>query len=70
MRYTEVRMSKLAHELLSDLDKETVDFVPNYDELRGRAQSVLPTRLPGAAGQRFGRYRGGHGDQYSAAQPH
>jgi DNA gyrase subunit A len=32
MRYTEVRMSKLAHELLSDLEKETVDFVPNYDE--------------------------------------
>ena len=33
MRYTEVRMSRLAHELLSDLEKETVDFAPNYDEL-------------------------------------
>ena len=32
MRYTEVRMSKIAHELLADLDKETVDFIPNYDE--------------------------------------
>ena len=32
MRYTEVRMSKIAHELLADLDKETVDFLPNYDE--------------------------------------
>ncbi|MDE2220991.1 MAG: DNA gyrase subunit A, partial [Gammaproteobacteria bacterium] len=32
MRYTEVRMSKLAHELLADIDKETVDFTPNYDE--------------------------------------
>src|ERR1700732_5154765 len=32
MRYTEVRMSKFAHELLKDLDKETVDFAPNYDE--------------------------------------
>ena len=32
MRYTEVRMSKIAHEVLADLDKETVDFIPNYDE--------------------------------------
>jgi DNA gyrase subunit A len=45
MRYTEVRLSKLAHELLQDLDKDTVDFVPNYD---GSMQEplVLPTRLP------------------------
>jgi DNA gyrase subunit A len=45
MRYTEVRMSKLAHELLSDLDKETVDFTPNYDESETEPQ-VLPTRIP------------------------
>ena len=45
MRYTEVRMSKLAHELLSDLEKETVDFVPNYDESEHEPQ-VLPTRVP------------------------
>ena len=45
MRYTEVRMSRLAHELLSDLDKETVDFVPNYDESEYEPQ-VLPTRVP------------------------
>jgi DNA gyrase subunit A len=45
MRYTEVRMSKLAHELLSDIDKETVDFVPNYDESE-HEPSVLPTRVP------------------------
>lgn len=45
MRYTEVRMSKFAHELLKDLDKETVDFVPNYDETEF-APSVLPTRVP------------------------
>ena len=32
MRYTEVRMSRIAHEVLADLDKETVDFIPNYDE--------------------------------------
>ena len=45
MRYTEVRMSKLAHELLADIDKETVDFTPNYDESEIEP-SVLPTRIP------------------------
>jgi DNA gyrase subunit A len=45
MRYTEVRMSKIAQELLADIDKETVDFVPNYDESE-REPSVLPTRIP------------------------
>jgi DNA gyrase subunit A len=45
MRYTEVRMARIAHELLADLDKETVDFVPNYDESE-REPSVLPTRVP------------------------
>ena len=45
MRYTEIRMSKLAHTLLADLDKETVDFVPNYDETEF-APVVLPTRIP------------------------
>src|SRR6201746_20573 len=45
MRYTEVRMSRLASELLADIEKETVDFVPNYDESE-REPSVLPTRLP------------------------
>ncbi len=45
MRYTEVRMAKIAHELLADLDKETVDFGPNYD---GSEQEplVLPTKIP------------------------
>ncbi len=45
MRYTEVRMARIAHELLADIDKETVDFVPNYDESE-REPSILPTRLP------------------------
>ena len=45
MRYTEVRMSKLAHELLSDLEKETVDYSPNYDETEWEPQ-VMPTRVP------------------------
>ncbi|MDH4020166.1 MAG: DNA gyrase subunit A, partial [Xanthomonadales bacterium] len=46
MRYTEVRMSKLAHELLADLAKETVNFGPNYDESEYEPL-VLPTRVPG-----------------------
>ncbi|XOZ34691.1 DNA gyrase subunit A [Halomonadaceae bacterium KBTZ08] len=45
MRYTEVRMRKLAHELLADLDKETVDYVPNYDGTE-QIPEVLPTRVP------------------------
>ncbi|RMX04627.1 DNA gyrase subunit A [Legionella jordanis] len=45
MRYTEVRMSKLAHALLADLEKETVDFSPNYDETEF-APVVLPARIP------------------------
>ncbi|MDH3979823.1 MAG: DNA gyrase subunit A [Gammaproteobacteria bacterium] len=45
MRYTEVRMAKIAHELIADLDKETVDFVANYDETE-REPSVFPTRVP------------------------
>lgn len=45
MRYTEVRMSKIAHELLADLDKETVDFIPNYDESE-KEPAVLPTKVP------------------------
>ena len=45
MRYTEVRMARIAHELLADLEKETVDFTPNYDESE-KEPSVLPTRVP------------------------
>jgi DNA gyrase subunit A len=45
MRYTEVRMTKLAGELLADIDKETVDFNPNYDESE-HEPAVLPTRIP------------------------
>ncbi len=45
MRYTEVRMSRIAHEMLADLDKETVDFVPNYDESE-REPVVFPARIP------------------------
>jgi DNA gyrase subunit A len=45
MRYTEIRMTKLAHALLEDLEKDTVDFVPNYDETES-IPHVLPTRIP------------------------
>jgi DNA gyrase subunit A len=45
MRYTEVRMAKIAHELLTDIDKETIDFVPNYDESE-LEPTVFPTRIP------------------------
>jgi DNA gyrase subunit A len=45
MRYTEVRMSRLAHELLADIEKETVDFIPNYDESE-HEPAVLPARIP------------------------
>jgi len=45
MRYTEVRMSRIAAELLADIDKETVDFAPNYDESEVEP-TVLPTRVP------------------------
>ncbi len=45
MRYTEIRMSRFAHALLADIEKDTVDFVPNYDETE-TAPVVLPTRIP------------------------
>ncbi|HIJ35472.1 MAG TPA: DNA gyrase subunit A, partial [Gammaproteobacteria bacterium] len=45
MRYTEIRMSKMAHDLLADLDKETVNFTPNYDESE-HEPAIMPTRLP------------------------
>ena len=45
MRYTEIRLSKISHEMLADIDKETVDFGPNYDGSESEPL-VLPTRLP------------------------
>jgi DNA gyrase subunit A len=45
MRYTEARMTRLTHELVADIDKETVDFQPNYDE-KELEPTVLPTRFP------------------------
>ena len=45
MRYTEVRMRKIAHDMLADLDKDTVDFIPNYDDSL-EEPTVLPSRIP------------------------
>lgn len=45
MRYTEIRMSKIAHELLSDLKKETINFIPNYDGTE-KIPEILPTKIP------------------------
>ena len=45
MRYTEVRMARIAHEMLADLDKETVDFTPNYDETE-HEPAVFPAKVP------------------------
>src|SRR6185369_1217013 len=44
-RYTEARLTRIATELLADIDKDTVDFIPNYDESR-EEPTVLPTRIP------------------------
>ena len=62
MRYTEVRMARIAQELLADIDKETVDFAPNYDETEFEP-AVLPTRIPnllinGSSGIAVGRTAG------------
>ena len=56
MRYTEARLSKISMEMLADLNKDTVDFVPNFDETE-KEPSVLPSRV-----------RRRYGDEYSAAQ--
>lgn len=45
MRYTEVRLAKISHELLADIDKETVDFLPNYDNSE-KEPAILPSRVP------------------------
>ena len=67
MRYTEVRMQKITQALLTDLDKETVNFSPNYDgELM--IPDVLPTRIPALFSKRFFRYCGRDGNEYSSTQ--
>ena len=67
MRYTESRLTKVAHELLEDIDKDTVDFQETYDASEQRAEGSAGS-LPQPSGQRFRRHRRRHGHQHSAAQ--
>ena len=68
MRYTEARLARLATEMLRDIDADTVDFTPNYDESR-QEPLVLPGALPEPARERRRRDRGRHGHEHPAAQP-
>ena len=61
-RYTECRLKRLAEELLADIEKETVDFVPNFDEST-EEPLVLPTKVPEPPDQRIRWHRGRHGHQ-------
>ncbi len=66
MRYTESRMAKVAHALLDDIDKDTVDFQPNYDGSE-HEPTVLPARFPNLPRQWRWRHRRRHGHQHGAA---
>ena len=68
MRYTEARLQALAEELMADLDKETVDFVPNYDETT-EEPTVLPAPIPNLLVNGSVGHRGRHGDERPPAQP-
>ena len=68
MRYTEARLAKASALLLADIDKDTVDFQPNYDETESEPR-VLPGAIPQPADQRRQRHRRRHGHQHPAAQP-
>jgi len=65
MRYTEARFAKAGEALLEDIDKETVDFQPNYDESL-KEPLVLPARFPNLLVNGCRRHCGWHGHQHSA----
>ena len=67
-RYTEARLSKISDEMLRDIEKDTVDWDPNFDESR-KEPRVLPCPVPQPAGKRLQRYRRWHGHQHPAPQP-
>ncbi len=67
MRYTEARLAKITEEILADLEKETVDFIPNFDQDAGRACRAAIKNAE-SADQWRQRHRRRHGDEYSAAQ--
>ena len=67
-RYTEAKMTRVAVTMLDDIDKETVNYQPNFDDrLLGTDRPALPDPEP--AGQRLQRHRRRHGDEHPAAQP-
>ena len=68
MRYTEVRMSRLAGELLADIEKETVDFIPNYDGSLNEP-AILPARFPNLLVNGSSGHCRGDGHQHPSAQP-
>ena len=68
MRYTEARLARIATEMLRDIEEETVDFGPNYDESLERAAGPAGA-VPEPARQRIVGHRGRHGDEHPAAQP-
>ena len=67
MRYTEARLSKISMEMLADINKDTVDFAPNFDETE-KEPIVLPSRYPNLSGKRNYRYCSRYGNQYSSSQ--
>ncbi|STI74897.1 DNA gyrase subunit A [Escherichia coli] len=68
MRYTEIRLAKIAHELMADLEKETVDFVDNYDGTE-KIPDVMPTKIPNLLVNGSSGNRRRYGNQHPAAQP-
>ena len=66
MRYTEARMTAVAEEMLLDIEKETVDFVDNYDGTRKEPKGCFP-RVPQLLLNGQTEHRGGYGDKYPAA---
>ena len=65
MRYTEARMSKIAMEMLRDIDKDTVDFIPNFDG-EEKEPYVLPSRFPNLIGKWIFWYSCWYGYQYTS----
>jgi DNA gyrase subunit A len=68
MRYTEARLSPIASQMLDDINLDTVDFVPTYDE-RNTEPVVLPSRFPNLVVNGAGGIAVGYGNKYSSAQP-
>ena len=64
MRYTEARLSKISMEMLADINKDTVDFVPNFDETE-KEPAVLPSRYPNLISKWYNRYCSRYGNKYT-----